>query len=73
MYSVGVVVGAARPLASPVGAPQEIQDAEARGLAQLDEAAHEWVLTCSSAVLRQKAKKLVDRITGDSAAATRVR
>ncbi|WP_413782940.1 hypothetical protein [Microbacterium sp. YJN-G] len=68
VYSVGVVVSAAGPLASPVDAPQEIRDAEARALAQLDEAAHDWVLTCSSAVLRQKAKKLVDRITGDSAA-----
>lgn len=68
VYSVGVVVGAAAPLASPVDAPQEIRDAEARALAQLDVAAHEWVLNCSSASLRQKAKKLVDQITGDSAA-----
>ena len=68
MHSVGVVVSAARPLASPVGAPQEILDAEADALATLDRAAHDWVTSCSSASLRSKAKKLVDRITGDSAA-----
>ncbi|MGW9626961.1 DUF222 domain-containing protein [Microbacterium sp. NPDC055521] len=68
MHNVGVIVTAAGPLASPLGAPQEVRDAEAAALARLDQAAHEWVLTCSSAVLRQRAKKLVDRITGDTAA-----
>ncbi|WP_313478648.1 HNH endonuclease [Microbacterium sp.] len=68
MHAVGVVVTAAGPLASPVDAPQELRDAEAAALARLDRAAHEWVLTCSAAALRQRAKKLVDRITGDTAA-----
>lgn len=68
MHSVGVIVTAAGPLASPVGAPRGVRDAAAAALARLDRAAHEWVLTCSSAVLRQRAKKLVDRITGDTAA-----
>ncbi|MEV8219485.1 DUF222 domain-containing protein [Microbacterium sp. NPDC077391] len=68
MHSVGAIVTAAGPLASPVGAPREVRDAAAAALARLDRAAHEWVLTCSSAVLRQRAKKLVDRITGDTAA-----
>ncbi|WCD92424.1 HNH endonuclease signature motif containing protein [Microbacterium sp. nov. GSS16] len=68
MHNVGVIVTAAGALASPVGAPREVEDAEAAALATLDRAAHEWVLTCSSAVLRQRAKRLVDRITGDSAA-----
>ncbi|MFS2241064.1 DUF222 domain-containing protein [Microbacterium sp. OR16] len=68
MHNVGVIVTAAGALASPVGAPREVEDAEAAALARLDRAAQEWVLTCSSAVLRQRTKKLVDRITGDSAA-----
>ncbi|PKI91928.1 hypothetical protein CW368_03500 [Actinomycetales bacterium SN12] len=68
MHNVGVIVTAAGPLTSPVGAPREVRDAEAAALAKLDRAAHEWVLTCSSAALRQRAKKLVDRITGDTAA-----
>lgn len=68
MHNVGVIVTAAGPLASAVGAPREVRDAEAAALSRLDAAAHEWVLTCSSAVLRQRAKKLVDRITGDTAA-----
>lgn len=68
VYSVGVVVTAARALASPLDAPQEIRDAEAQALAKLDRAAHEWVITCSTRSLRQRAKKFVDRITGDSAA-----
>lgn len=68
MHSVGVIVTAAGPLASPVGAPRGVRDAAAAALARLDRAAHEWVLTCSAAALRQRAKKLVDRITGDTAA-----
>ncbi|MGB3373759.1 MAG: DUF222 domain-containing protein [Microbacterium sp.] len=68
MYCISVVVGVAGALASPADAPQDILDAEAEALAHLDRAAHEWVMSSSSSALRRKAKKLVDRITGDSAA-----
>ncbi|MDT0157196.1 HNH endonuclease [Microbacterium sp. ARD32] len=68
MYSVSVVVAASGPLAAPMGAPQEVLDAEAEALALLDRSAQDWVIDCSVAQLRHKAKKLVDRITGDSAA-----
>ncbi|MEV7630834.1 DUF222 domain-containing protein [Microbacterium sp. NPDC089318] len=73
MHAVGVIVTAASPLASPVDAPREVRDAEAAALKRLDRAAHEWVLTCSSAALRQRAKKLVDRLTGDTAAHRHIR
>ncbi|WP_336645526.1 HNH endonuclease signature motif containing protein [Microbacterium sp. USHLN186] len=68
MHAVTTVVSAAMALLPPVDAAPEIRAESDAGFAALDEAAAGWVLTCSAVALRQRAKRLVDRITGDSAA-----
>lgn len=67
MQVVTSVVSAAIALASPADAPAEVRDAEARALAQLDEAVSDWVITCSPAAIRQRTRKLIDRLVGDAA------
>lgn len=68
MRAVGQVVTLSTPITPAIDAPPEIADAADAVFAKIDHAASEWVLVCPPEAFRRRVKKLVDTVSGESAA-----